>query len=76
MQQLKVLLRAMLTRPSPGPLVAPPVPAPQVASRLVSAFSTFKNYDSSRQVGAGRHVAAVLVQWPVGGRCIQAAAAA
>lgn len=27
-------------------------PLLQVASRLVSAFSTFKNYDPARQVGA------------------------
>ena len=40
------------------PHLRTPLPLPlclaQVASRIVSAFTTFKNYDPARQVGAGR----------------------
>lgn len=37
--------------PTPEVLTLPTAPALQVASRIVSAFTTFKKYDKERQVG-------------------------
>ena len=41
-------------------LPPPPLPRPlQVASRIATAFTTFKKYDPARQVGGGQAAAAV-----------------